>query len=63
VSIVFDGMHVGVVDRGSELGASVDGVRIGGRNGAGPAYFNGKEGLLILGAEDSPYRYKINVVW
>lgn len=63
VSIVFDGMHVGVVDRGSELGASVDGVRIGGRNGSGPVYFNGKEGLLILGAEDSPFRYKINVTW
>jgi hypothetical protein len=63
VSIVFDGMHLGVLDRGSELGASVDGVRIGGRNGPGPAYFNGKEGLLVLGAETSPYRYKIIVDW
>lgn len=63
VSIVFDGMHVGVVDRGSELGASVDGVRIGGRNGTGPVYFNGKEGTLVLGTDDSPYRFKINVTW
>lgn len=63
VSIVFDGMHVGVVDRGSELGASVDGVRIGGRNGNGPVYFNGKEGTLVLGTDDSPFRFKINVTW
>ncbi|MBW8889424.1 MAG: cyclic nucleotide-binding domain-containing protein [Fibrobacteres bacterium] len=63
VALVFDGMHLGVVDRGSELGASVDGVRIGGRNGAGPVYFNGKEGILVLGSEGSPYSYKIKVVW
>lgn len=63
VSLVFDGMHLGVLDRGSELGASVDGVRIGGRNGPGPVYFNGKEGLLVLGSETSPYRFKISVDW
>ena len=63
VSIVFDGMNVGVVDRGSEWGASVDGTRIGGRNGAGPVYFNGKEGVLILGAENSPYVFRVKVAW
>lgn len=63
VSIVFDGMHVGALDRGSELGASVDGVRIGGRDGAGPVYFNGKEGVLVLGSEASPFRYKLRVEW
>jgi hypothetical protein len=63
VSIVFDGMRVGVLDRGSELGAVVDGTRIGGRHGPGPVYFNGKEGTLILGADDSPYQYKIKVAW
>jgi CRP-like cAMP-binding protein len=63
VSIVFDGMNVGVLDRGTEVGASVDGVRIGGRNGAGPVYFSGKEGLLVLGSDDSPYRYRISVAW
>lgn len=63
VALVFDGMHLGVVDRGSELGASVDGVRIGGRDGKGPVYFNGKEGILVLGSEASPYRYKITVGW
>ena len=63
VSIIFDGMHVGVVDRGSEWGASVDGTRIGGRNGPGPVYFNGKEGTLILGAENSPYQFRVKVAW
>jgi hypothetical protein len=63
VSIVFDGMQIGALDRGSELGASVDGVRIGGRNGPGPVYFNGKEGTLVLGSETSPYRYKIKLDW
>lgn len=63
VSLVFDGMHLGVLDRGSELGASVDGARIGGRNGPGPLYFNGKEGVLVLGSESSPYRFRIAVEW
>jgi CRP-like cAMP-binding protein len=63
VALVFDGMHLGVVDRGSELGATVDGVRIGGREGAGPVYFNGKEGILVLGSETSPYCDKIKVDW
>lgn len=63
VALVFDGMHLGVVDRGSELGASVDGVRIGGRNGVGPVYFHDKEGELVLGSEASPYRYRIKVEW
>jgi hypothetical protein len=63
VALIFDGVHLGAVDRGSDLGASVDGVRIGGRHGAGPAYFNGKEGVLVLGSEASPYRFKISVAW
>ena len=63
VSILFDGMHLGVQDRGSEQGASVDGVRIGGRNAPGPVYFNDKEGVLVLGSESSPFRYKITVIW
>lgn len=63
VSIVFDGIHLGVLDRGSELGASVDGTRIGGRHGPGPVYFGGKEGVLVLGSESSPFRYRISVSW
>ncbi len=63
VSIVFDNGRVGVVDRGSELGANVGGIRIGGKAGPGPVYFEGKEGVLILGRDDSPYQYLIKVSW
>jgi CRP-like cAMP-binding protein len=63
VSIVFDNGRIGVLDRGSELGANVGGIRIGGKNGPGPVFFEGKEGVLILGADDSPYQYRIRVTW
>lgn len=60
VSIIKDGDKIGVVDRGSHLGALVDGVRIGGKKGAqGPAYFQEGGGILILGTDASPYRYRI----
>lgn len=60
VSIVMDAAgRVGVLDRGSELGAVVDGTRIGGKHGPGPVYFEGKEGILILGSDDSPYQYRL----
>jgi hypothetical protein len=41
----------------------VGGTRIGGKNGPGPVFFNGKEGVLVLGADDSPYQYRIRVTW
>jgi hypothetical protein len=63
VSIVLQNGRIGVLDRGSELGANVGGTRIGGKNGPGPVFFEGKEGDLILGADDSPYRYRIRVNW
>jgi hypothetical protein len=63
VSIVYDNGRVGVIDRNSELGANVDGTRIGGRNGPGPVYFEGKEGVLILGTDDSPFQFRIRVAW
>lgn len=63
VSILFEGGRVGVVDRGSELGAVVDGKRIGGKHGPGPVFFEGKEGSLLLGGDDSPFQYRIRVSW
>ncbi|MDB5105976.1 MAG: transcriptional regulator, Crp/Fnr family [Fibrobacteres bacterium] len=63
VSIVFDNGRIGVIDRGSEHGANVGGTRIGGRNGPGPVYFEGKEGVLILGKDDSPFQFRIKVTW
>jgi CRP/FNR family transcriptional regulator, cyclic AMP receptor protein len=60
VSIIKDGDKIGVIDRGSHLGALVDGIRIGGKKGAqGPAYFQEDGGILVLGTDASPYRYRI----
>jgi CRP-like cAMP-binding protein len=63
VSIVFERGKLGVMDRGSQLGALVDGVRVGGKkNGPGPVFFQGEEGTLVLGTDTSPYRYLIRIV-
>jgi CRP-like cAMP-binding protein len=62
VSIVLENGKLGVVDRGSQLGALVDGVRVGGKkNGPGPVFFKGDEGILVLGTDSSPYRYKVGI--
>lgn len=52
-----------VMDRGSEHGALVDGTRIGGRFGKGPAYFREQGGSLILGTDQSPYQFRIGFTW
>jgi CRP/FNR family cyclic AMP-dependent transcriptional regulator len=60
VSIVCEQGRLGVIDRGSRLGAMVDDVRIGGKTHApGPAFFKGDEGILILGKATSPYKYRV----
>ena len=60
VSIVRENGRLGVVDRDSKLGALVDDVQIGGKKSfPGPVFFNGDEGILILGSATSPYRYRI----
>lgn len=59
VSIIREGNRIGIADRGSQLGASVDGVRIGGRNGPGPIFLKGEGGVLVLGGDTSPYKYRI----
>jgi CRP-like cAMP-binding protein len=62
VSIIQEGDKVGALDRGSHLGASVDEERIGGRKASpGPVFFKGDEGILVLGTDKSPYRYKITI--
>ena len=62
VSIVQEGGNVGVLDRGSHLGAGVGDQRIGGKKyPPGPVFFEGDEGILVLGTDNSPYRYKITV--
>ena len=57
------GDRIGVSDRGSHLGSIVDGRLLGGNEGTpGPLFFEGSEGILILGNSKSPFRYKIKVV-
>jgi len=54
--------RIGVVDRGSTLGSWVDGQQIGGPSRLpGPVFFTRPEGLLVLGHQDSPFRYRVNI--
>ncbi len=54
--------RIGVSDRGSHLGSIVDGRLLGGKEGSpGPLFFNGPEGILILGNNKSPFRFKIKI--
>jgi CRP-like cAMP-binding protein len=54
--------RLGVLDRGSALGALVNGRRVGGTGGeTGPVFFDGPEGALVLGNNQSPYRFKVLV--
>jgi CRP-like cAMP-binding protein len=62
LAFIADEGRVGVIDRGSTLGSWVDGQQIGGPVGlSGPVFFNGLEGLVILGGRDSPFRYRVNL--
>ena len=54
--------QLGVVDRGSTLGSWVDGQQLGGPSGlSGPAFFTGAEGVLVLGSQHSPFRYRVSL--
>lgn len=60
VSMIHYAGYIGVADRGSQHGASVDGQRLGGpEGGPGPFFFEESEGELVLGDDDSPFRYKV----
>lgn len=60
VAFVVENGKVGIVDRGSTLGSCVDGARLGGPGGqAGPFFFEGSEGHLVLGTEGSPYAFRV----
>lgn len=55
--------RMGVVDRGSTLGLSVDGQRLGGAEGnPGPLFFSSREGTLILGHHTSPFQFRVTIV-
>ncbi len=54
--------RLGVVDRGSTLGSWVDGRQIGGPSRlSGPVFFTGPEALVVLGAQDSPFRFRVTL--
>jgi hypothetical protein len=62
VAIVTENGRVGVIDRGSTLGCTVDGRRLGGRGGApGPIFFDGTQGTLRLGSGKSPYEFRVSI--
>ncbi len=62
LKIVIEGGRVGAVDRGSTLGSMVDGKALGGRFGPpGPVHFSEPEGFLVLGNDNSPYRYRVHI--
>lgn len=62
VAIVNYEGHIGVMDRGSTLGGFVDGQPFGGPEGdPGPIFFAPEGGTLVLGTEQSPFKFRIVV--
>jgi len=60
VTLVNHGGHIGVMDRGSTLGAIVDGQPLGGKHGdRGLVFLGATGGTLILGTEESPFRFQL----
>jgi pSer/pThr/pTyr-binding forkhead associated (FHA) protein len=60
VSVIHYAGYIGVADRGSQHGALVDGQRLGGPEGEpGPFFFEESKGELVLGNDDSPFRFKV----
>jgi CRP-like cAMP-binding protein len=63
VCIIRENGKLGVYDRGSQLGATVDHERIGGKEAnPGPVFFKDDEGTLVLGSKSSPYRFKVKTI-
>ncbi len=60
VALIKHAGRIGVVDRGSTLGALVDDQQLGGIQGdPGPIFFTGSEANLVLGNPDSPFKYRV----
>lgn len=60
--VVEDG-RVGVVDRGSHLGASLDGTRFGGAHDEpGPLFLSARPARLVIGSDESPYEFEVAIV-
>lgn len=62
VTLVNEGGHIGIMDRGSTLGVIVDGQPLGGKYGdPGVVFLGATGGTLILGTEKSPFRFQLTV--
>jgi len=60
LKLVFRNGKIGLIDRGSYLGTELDGIRFGGDTGnPGPLFIKNNLGILVLGQENSPYRYQL----
>jgi len=62
LAFIVEGGRVGIVDRGSQLGASLDGTRFGGsRDEPGPVFVSGRRARLVVGSPDSPYEFELTL--
>jgi hypothetical protein len=62
VALIKHADRIGIVDRGSTLGALVDDQQLGGPQGnPGPIFFSGAVTRLILGNPHSPFQYQISL--
>ncbi len=62
VKLIKNNDQIGVLDRGSSLGARVDNKRIGGRPDH-PVMINieGSESIIVLGNDNSAFEYKVSI--
>jgi len=62
IAVVHSNEGVGITDRGSRLGALLDGQQLGGNQGdPEPLFLNKPDGILVLGNLHSPYKFKLSV--
>jgi CRP/FNR family cyclic AMP-dependent transcriptional regulator len=62
LAFIKHGDRIGVSDRGSRLGSTVDGVQLGGERGRLTTIFlTNPESTLVLGNQGSPYEFKVSL--
>jgi hypothetical protein len=62
LAFIVEEQRIGVVDRGSRLGASLDGMRFGGSgDDPGPVFLQGNRAELVVGSVESPYEFELTL--
>jgi CRP-like cAMP-binding protein len=62
LSIIQAGNRIGISDRGNTIGSLLDGQRLGGQGSRATTIFlSGTESTLVLGNDNSPYRFRVTV--